>query len=148
MNIRGISIDKGIYLRPMEGNNAQTLNIQLFLPPSDVPTKLETRYDNNSDVYEIRFEYGSEEPQIKIIDHDEYSLNVGKYSHKAMLIQIKNARKQNIQEIVLRRIFKQEVSDFIKDNLSNSNMVRDRTNLLRAGELLEKNAPELLVSVA
>ena len=147
---RAIAIDKSIFTRPLEEKGdherAEKFRIQLFLPPTDIPSHIESTYDQRTDIFTIGFKYTQEEPMEKIIDHDDYSLIVGKLSGKAMMITIKNAKQRNIQEIVLERIIKHDIAEIISKNLSYKDKVRERENLIRASETIQKSAQELLVT--
>ena len=145
MKLRAITFNKEFYREPLKTNDERaTLNIQLYLPPTDVPDFLESNYDEKKDNLHIFFVYPDKEKKIEKIPGDNFQLNVAHSSGKPLEIIINDIKKQQIDKVELKQIIHDDIGKLIHKQLQNLQNIRKRTNLEHIDKILKLTSDALV----
>jgi hypothetical protein len=152
MTWRAISINKEIYRKPLDSpgevKKKSRMGISLFLPPSDVPQFVYPEYREKEDVFTINFKYTDEEKEKELFKQKNIRLVIGIYSGKPLRIEIRDIRRENINEIQLTRIIRDDVGNLIEQNIDKVKELREKSNLKCAKEVLKQTAGSLAAEAA
>lgn len=144
MTLRAISFNREIYRRPLEVSGDRAgYNIQLFLPPTDIPDYIKTDYNEKNDCVNIIFCYPNEERESELFRKDNLRLLVASYSGKPLRIEVKNVKKDKIDKIRLTNIIKNDLREAIKQKVSHLQNERQRKYLENFDEVLDETADEM-----
>lgn len=149
MALRALSFNKEIYLAPLEkGGDKAKVNIELYLPPSDIPQNISSNYVKEKDVLLIEFDYPIKEKPRKLFEEENISLFIGASSSKPLRIEINKISEESIDQIKLSHIIKHDLSNLIEKEIGGITNLRKKTNLERADKILKENAENLACGLA
>ncbi|MBW8002314.1 MAG: hypothetical protein FVQ80_09885 [Planctomycetes bacterium] len=147
MILRAISFNKEIYNAPLKKQEGKAeMNIELYIPPSDIPQNISSGYIKDKDILFITFDYSMQEKPKKLFEKNNISFFIGASSSKPLRIEICNLSKQAINRVRLTHIIKHDLSNLIGSEIEELTNLRKRTNLEYADEVLKENAEELALS--
>jgi len=142
-----ISINKQIYTRPLETprglRRGQKMQIELFLPPTDIPEYIYQEIESEKDELNIRFKYVDKEEEKELWANSDVRLIIGTYSGKLLRIEIKGVKENHITEVQLTHKIRTEVRNAITHSVNRLSGLRFRSNLERAEQTLQQNADKL-----
>ncbi len=148
MTWRAISFDKKIYYKPLNLKGERVkLDIQLFLPPTDVPDSIEAQYDEKRDVFKIHFLYPDMEKRTALLEQDNVRLTIANSSGKPLSIEIKHLKKESIGKIRLRQIICKDVRTLTRDEIDRFSNLRKKTNLESMNQVLTETVDALVEAV-
>ncbi|MFC1676415.1 hypothetical protein ACFL3G_05060 [Planctomycetota bacterium] len=144
MTSRAISFNKKIYMSPLKKQEVEAkINIELYLPPSDIPQNISSGYIKDKDTLFIIFDYPTLEKSKKLFDKENIKFFIGTSSGKPLRIEICNLSKEGIGQVDLSHIIKHDLSNLIESEIGVLTNLRKRANLECADEVLKESAEEL-----
>lgn len=141
--LRAIAINKNIYNKPLDSPQRQEVNIQLYLPPTDVPQYVSGCYNDSEDSFVITFSYQNTENESELFDKDNIKFLIGTSSGKPLRIEIKNIKKEKVDTIRLSQIIRDDISKLIEQTIGRQQTPRAVANLKCAEAVLKGTADEL-----
>jgi hypothetical protein len=145
MSFRHLSINKEIYSKPIKKPRElkSRMNISLYLPPTDIPEAILALYEKNIDSFKIKFQYSILEKGKYLFSNKQAKFLIGEKSGKPLMIEIKDIKKNNIDEIHIKNFIEKNLEGFIEEKLSEILDLRQKTNIERVKEVLTDNASDL-----
>ena len=147
MTWRAISINREIYNKAMDNSNETTkiknLKIELYLPPADIPQAVDAAQDKNKDIFTIYFQYTNSEKEKELFDQDNIKLVIGDQSGKPLRIEIRNIIKEQISQVKLTNIIRNDIGRLIESRINNVADGREKANLRCTEEVLKESADKI-----
>ena len=137
---KSITFSKDIYHKPLESGTNADLNIELYIPPGDVPQNIYSEYLANKDALRIIFEYPIPEREIKLFEKDNIIFHVGIASGKPMTIEIRKIKERKINKVKLSHT----INDMIVKEIKETKNFRKQSNLKLASQILEESSEQLV----
>lgn len=149
---RAVSINKQIYDKPLDISESMKktskVNIELYLPPSDIPQYIHPDYNKKDDIFIINFKYFDTEKEKELFNKENIKFFIGLNSGKPLRIEISNIDTERIGQVKLTNIIRNDISRLIEENITPTSAIREKSNLRITEEILKENAAVLAEEAA
>jgi hypothetical protein len=143
-----IIIDRTKYEKPIPFYDARGIKIILHLPANFIPNSAMGRYLESDDCFEIKFNYGDEEPEDILFEDNNVRFVVGKNTKKLLAIFIKSIKAKKIDTIKIEQRIKEDLLTAFDNAINRVNRPIEKTNFEVTKTIISESTSNLIEALS